>query len=222
MNFCFCCLFCCSHRCVFKTGKKETLCPVVGMILNLPPRMRTTFGALLLMGVMPPKIRNYSVMFQFILRQLEPALTGPGVDVHDSSINKDIKLKVQLVCITEDSRGLKNPLQCKQSPAIIGGCPGVQCTVKGLRGAGTTVYISAAAKLPRGARGQFGATVNDRIRQDFADEFKEWPAVLRKLQDPAPAKMTMAMALRSARRVINGRQCGAPSALSLSLSLFLS
>lgn len=188
---------------MFKTGKRETLCPVVGMILNLPPRMRTTFGALLLLGVMPPKIRNYKVMFQFLLRQLQPALRGPGILVRDSSIDKDIMLKIEIVAIVEDSRGLKNPLCCKQSPAIVGGCP--YCAVVGLRGCGTTAYVSAISSLRRVQERAFSQQ-NEIIKRKFKRSFAHWPEVLEKADLPPPKTTTVKDALLSARRVMRGEK----------------
>lgn len=174
---------------------------MVAMILNLPPRMRTGFGALLLLGVMPPHIQNYAVMFQFLLRQMAPALGGEGIDVWDASIKKWIKLVIEIVAIVEDSKGLHHPLGSKQAPAIVGGCP--FCTVVGVRGQGTTVYISAISKLSQ-RRNQQQSQRNAEIRDMFMDSFRDWPEVLQKAEQPAPGPMTMRAALRSAARSMQG------------------
>ena len=41
---------------VFKTGKKQTFTPCTGQLLNLPPRLRTSFAGMFLFGMMPEKV----------------------------------------------------------------------------------------------------------------------------------------------------------------------
>lgn len=45
-----------SDGCVFQSWKKKAFTPLVGQILNWPPKIRTLFGAMLVFAIFPPKV----------------------------------------------------------------------------------------------------------------------------------------------------------------------
>ena len=130
--------------------------PVMGQLLSYPPHMRQTFGGYLLLGVMPPKVRNYNAMYGAILSHIRS--TGTSMD----DFKQDYAEKVYPLCsfdaedhaldpprsvtkylclnnLLEDTRGVGNPTCSFQAPAVDGMC--VHCNVKGVHRDKKTTYI---------------------------------------------------------------------------------
>lgn len=101
---------------MFKRGKSESMTPVVAFLLNLPPRMRYTFAGIFLLGVMPPRIRNYKFFFERMFAPLQDMIlggNGTGLEVYDGFKERRIRLWFDVTFMVEDSKGLPNPLGCK-------------------------------------------------------------------------------------------------------------
>ena len=105
----------------------------------------------LLLGVLPPKVQNHQVLFGALLDHLNKNGLFSGIQVEDSAgpeihvVTRTIKLFVN--GIVEDTRGLPNPVCCKQSPAHVGTCP--WCTLPGITIGGKPCYIGAVTHLYR-------------------------------------------------------------------------
>jgi hypothetical protein len=87
--------------------------PIVGIILNLPPYIRTKFTAVLLFGVMPPGVKDHGydnllkVMYEQckeFMWELEPR--GPGLTVFNAQTQQHEQKWLCWKRLTEDSKGL--------------------------------------------------------------------------------------------------------------------
>jgi hypothetical protein len=134
-------LLVCSDSAAFT--KRKSLTPITATVLNLPPRMHTLFGAVLLLAVFPPQIVDFHSLMSHVLKMYADCLIGSrtcgrGFEVHDASQNATVHVLLNIACDVEDSRGLTNALACKQAPALVGACP--FCELRGFRCYGQSQY----------------------------------------------------------------------------------
>lgn len=104
-------------------------------MLNLPPKWRFCFGAMLVFMVVPPKTKNFNGLLYVLLQKYGEYFTnartqGQGFRVYDASTRTSYNMRFELVLDIEDTQGLKNALLCKSPGAKIGGC--FMCRVIGL------------------------------------------------------------------------------------------
>jgi hypothetical protein len=126
--------------------------PIVAIVLNLPPYIRTKFAAMLLFGVMPPKVKDYDNLLRVMYQQCQTFMwesnpRGPGLSVFNGHTRQHEQKWLCWKRITEDSKGLPKPVGCSTQPAYIGACP--WCNIKGVRGVNCTYYPWA---IPHTAR----------------------------------------------------------------------
>ncbi len=142
---------------VIDTWKETSYTPGVGQVLFLPPHMRQTASGYLLLMVLPPKVKNYKVLYLAMLEEIrsqgKPIEEGEGqpttihnvryfpwvkFEVEDHAVSPPV-VRDQTVVINHivgDTRGTPNCTGSKQSPCINGMCN--QCTQKGVQSATTT------------------------------------------------------------------------------------
>ena len=138
--------------------------PCMGQLLSYPPHQRQTFSGYLLLGVLPPKVQNYNVLYGAVLKHIRS--TGLPVDTfkqeycekvsplcsfraedHACTPPQLVTKHIVINSVLEDTRGLPNPTCSKQSPAVHGAC--CKCDVCGVydKNRGTTTYIGAVRCL---------------------------------------------------------------------------
>lgn len=109
--------------------------PIVGTIINLPPKWRFSFGAMLIFMVLPPKTPNINEMLYLLLQRYKTMFRGvntegTGFEVYDAYRETVYNMFFELILNIEDTQGLKNTLLCKSPGAKIGGC--FMCDVVGI------------------------------------------------------------------------------------------
>ena len=74
-----------SDAAILQAWKKNSFTPVVGQLLSLPPHLRQTFHGYLLLGMLPPKIKNIQVLYQAIMDTLHKRGLLTGLTVEDAT-----------------------------------------------------------------------------------------------------------------------------------------
>lgn len=115
--------------------------PIVGTIINLPPKWRFCFGAMLIFMVLPPKTKLINEMVFLLLQKYGHLfrgvnVEGQGFEVMDAARRRIYRMHFELILNIEDTQGLKNTLLCKSPGAKIGGC--FMCSVVGITSVTTT------------------------------------------------------------------------------------
>lgn len=115
--------------------------PIVGTILNLPPKWRFSFGAMVIFMVLPPKTKRVNEVLHLLLQRYGALFRGTpeegvGFEVFDAYTNTRYQMLFELILNIEDTQGLKNTLVCKSPGAKIGGC--FMCHITGLTYVTTT------------------------------------------------------------------------------------
>lgn len=182
--------------------------PVAAQWLNLPPGNRTSFGGMLVLALLPEKVKNYRYLYNYILRPLKDVgeEKGTGFKVKVEGHHREYTKFIEISWIVQDTRGLHPLLGCKQSPAVIGGC--YMCRVEGHRhyGAGpngnkaTTVYPGAVTTVSRG-----GSERDRQLRQRYEEAFTKNDKLKQLAWAPKARAITTKEALESAHRVETAR-----------------
>jgi hypothetical protein len=186
-----------SDSCVLQGWKGKSFTPVVCRIMNLPPHLRHTFAGFLLLGMLPPKVRNYPLFYKTVLAQLHKYTKegGEGIQVWDSHLKKGRTIKLDLHMVLEDLRGLPNVTGSKQAPSIVGACP--YCEIMGYTCHGTTVYPGAISY-----------STDPHLIERFRTEFEAVKPIQERANaktNTKPTKMTTLKAIRSAKTVLGKR-----------------
>jgi hypothetical protein len=131
------------------------------------------------------QVKNFEVLMEAIVNRHKYAFKGnEGFEVKDGSDDgKPCRKWLDIAGGSEDSRGLKFPMRCAQSPATNGACP--FCHVVGASAHGNNRYITYVALLPP----------DSPLRLKFAKEFAGW-AMLAERGTDAPRAMTLKEALK--------------------------
>ena len=132
----------CSDGMGFYTHGRRNWSPVTAVIMNLPPLTRTTFGAMLLLGVLPEHVKDYNGLVRALYEPYRAlgmiAGVGQGdLPVFNAFTGTELKVFVEVLIGTEDSKGLPRLLGHHGS-GYIGGCP--YCDQEGYRCAGSQYY----------------------------------------------------------------------------------
>ena len=136
----------------------------MAQLLSYPPHLRQTFSGYMLLGVMPPSVQNYNVVYGAILNHIRS--TGDPVELPTNGYSKkvyplcsfraedhaedpprEVQKHIVLNTIVEDTRGLPNPTCAKQAPAVHGAC--CNCDICGYydKAKNTSSYIGAVRHL---------------------------------------------------------------------------
>ena len=93
--------------------KNISYTPVTLNILNLPGELRGALGTMLLLGLFPPKIKDYNAMMRPIVDMfIDVGPGGAGAPVGDQVVY------LALAWILSDSRGVPSCCAGKQAPAL--------------------------------------------------------------------------------------------------------
>ena len=105
------------------------------------------YAGFLLLGMFPPKVKNYKVLYLALLEHLEKSKLFSGFTVEDHAEEKiqERTINAGICRVVEDSRGLPNPTCCKSCPARVGTCP--CCTIRGTKVFDRPCYIGAITYL---------------------------------------------------------------------------
>lgn len=101
----------------------------------------------LLLGVLPPKIQDYSVMYDAIFRHLQNQGLFSGFPVEDAAGDVVLQRIVQVFVnnVIEDVDGIPHPTCCKKNGSENGSCPFCKTLCKKING--RPCYIGAAHHL---------------------------------------------------------------------------
>ena len=167
--------------------KNTSYTPVTLKILNLPGELRGALGTMLLLGLFPPKIKDYNAMMRPIVDMfIDVGPGGAGARVGDKVIY------LALAWILNDSRGVPSCCSGKQAPAFCGSC--VLCVVQGQQHHTTTILPGAVRLLP----------LNHPLRTLYAKEFEAYEPLAMLATLPRCKKRTHSQIVDSGRRVLNG------------------
>jgi hypothetical protein len=136
-------------------------------------------------------VKNFTVLYSKVLEEFKEGSKN-GFWVYDAYLKKTVQKFITVSHNIEDTRGLKNPLNCKSAPAMIGGCP--FCVIEGCRVHKTTVYVGAITHVPRTREG-------DNLRKRFREEYKEFAAVADRWNTKKHKAITTTYAMASGARV---------------------
>ena len=131
----------------FFTRGRRSWSPVSAVILNLPPLTRSTFGAMLLLGVLPHQVKDYNALIRALLQPYRTLgmIAGEGQTgfvVFNAHTQTNIAVFIEVVLGEEDSKGL--PRICgHHGSGYIGACP--YCMQEGFRCVGSQYYPGALA-----------------------------------------------------------------------------
>jgi hypothetical protein len=122
--------------------KDVTWTPVTAKIMNWPSGVRSLLGAILMLAVFPPKVKNYDQMFLPIVEQLAELAprTGTGFTVND--VVRFVVMAIHL----NDTRGVPGGCKGSHAPAYNGSC--VHCVVPGQYHQCVTVLPGSVRSLP--------------------------------------------------------------------------
>jgi hypothetical protein len=168
--------------------KAVSYTPVTFKILSLPPGLRGALGTIVMIALLPPKIKNYNSMFRPIVDMLVAlAPEGAGISVDSRTVS------LVVAWLLNDTRAVyttAGPGKCP--PAFVGSC--VRCVVQGQRHLATTVLPGAVRLLP----------IGDPLRARYAEEFAAYRPLQMLADMPRCAKRTHASIIASGRRVMAG------------------
>ena len=131
------------------------------------------------------------MLYSKVLEQFKEGCKN-GFWVYDAHLKRTCQKFIDISHNIEDTRGLKNPLNCKAAPAIIGGCP--FCVIEGCRSHKTTVYVGAITHVPNTREGL-------ALRKRFRDEHEAFPDVSEQWNSKRHKPMTTTYAMASGSRV---------------------
>ena len=146
------------------THMQVSFTPCMGQLLSYPPHLRQTFNGYLLLGVLPPSVKNYNVLYGAILKHIRssglpmdefkqeyceniyPLCSFNAMD-HSFNPAKRVVKHLAINNVLEDTRGVPNPTCSKQCPAVKGMC--CKCDVCGVydKNRKTTTYIGSVRCL---------------------------------------------------------------------------
>ena len=131
----------------FFTRGRRSWSPVSAVILNLPPLTRSTFGAMLLLGVLPQQVKDYNALIRALLQPYRTLgmIAGEGQTgfvVFNAHTQTKMAVFIEVVLGEEDSKGLPRVLGHHGS-GYIGACP--YCMQEGFRCVGSQYYPGALA-----------------------------------------------------------------------------
>jgi hypothetical protein len=183
-----------SDATVLQTWKERSFTPCVVQLLSLPPHLRQTSLGYLLLAVLPPKVRDYKVLYGAMLQYqrtkgLFPEIEGkadpctdsvpcsPQVEVNDHAEDVAVTRMVRgcINHILEDSRGLCKPICCKSAPAENGMCPFCKVVSVRCKNNKSAAYVCAITHLSLKASSK-EATI--ALREQFYEEHNSNDAVL--------------------------------------------
>jgi hypothetical protein len=170
--------------------KDTSWTPVTAKILNWPSGVRTLLGAIILLAVFPPHVRDYDQMFLPIVEQLAAlAPKGPGFTV------KDIQRWVMVAIHLNDTRGVPGGCCGSHAPALIGSC--VHCVQAGQYHKKSTVLPGAVRALPPADKCN---AAQKRLRDEYEHEFAGCQAIAKFARMDRPQKRTHKACMESGRR----------------------
>jgi hypothetical protein len=171
--------------------KDVTWTPVTAKIMNWPSGVRSLLGAILMLAVFPPHVKNYDQMFLPIVEQLAALAprTGTGFTVND--IVRFVVMAIHL----NDTRGVPGGCCGSHAPCYNGSC--VHCVVPGQ-------YHHSVMVLPGSVRGLPDAehcTLRQRaLRAKYATEFAGCKRLAELADKIRPQSRTHTSCLKSGRR----------------------
>ena len=128
---------------------KQTYTPITAKLLNYKLGMRGLLQSILLLGFMPPGVKNYQNMLLPVVEMFQRRCpyNGEALTVFDA--HRQAERQVHLVCawIANDTRGVPHATCGKQAPCYIGSCTMCCCLGSHLR---NMVLPGAVRALPRG------------------------------------------------------------------------
>ena len=170
--------------------KDVTWTPVTAKILNWPSGVRTLLGAIIMLAVFPPHVKDYDQMFLPIVEQLAKlAPRAAGLTVND------ITRWVMMVLHLNDTRGVPGGCMGSHAPALVGSC--VHCVQVGQHHKVSTVLPGAVRALP-----PLDKCNNEqrRLREEYAKEFAGVDRVAKFATMNRPSNRTHTSCLESGRR----------------------
>jgi hypothetical protein len=127
--------------------------PIVCEFLNWPPVLRSLLASLWMVGIMPPKVKDYQEMLKPVVEQFAkyaPGPTGEDMHVRDADTDSDRAMRLMLAKIINDIRAVPCGTCGKHPPCYVGSCN--FCKQCGRRIHGRTVLGGAVRGVGMGIR----------------------------------------------------------------------
>ena len=102
-----------------------TYTPIVCEFLNWPPVLRSLLASLWMVGIMPPKVKDYQSMLLPVVEQLAkyiPGPTGEDLCVDDSDTGTNRPMRLVLAKIINDIRAVPCGTSGKHPPCYVCSC----------------------------------------------------------------------------------------------------
>ena len=110
-------------------------------------RLTNHTSGYLLLGVLPPKVKDYNAMYGAIFRHLQKQDSFSGFPVEDAAedVVEERNIKLFVNNLIEDVDGIPHPTCCKHNGSENGSCPFCKTLCKKVNG--RPCYIGAAHYL---------------------------------------------------------------------------
>lgn len=141
------CVFLAQSNDGVEVEKNTCYTPITAKVLNYSCKVRGMLQSILLLGYMPPKVRNYQAMLKPVVEQFakHSPVTGVPVQVHDAFLARDRNIFLVCAWLNNDIRGVPGAACSKSPPAIVGSC--VLCVIGGCSHKSTTIVPGAVRAL---------------------------------------------------------------------------
>lgn len=171
--------------------KNVSWTPVTAKIMNWPSGVRCLLGAILLLAVFPPNVKNYDQMFLPIVEMLAKLAPRGGTGFTVNDIIRFVVMAIHL----NDTRGVPGGCCGSHAPCYYGSC--VHCVVPGEYHGCSTVLPGSVRALP--APDQCTAA-QMRLRTAYAAEFSSFPSLAKLADMSRPQARSHTSCLESGRR----------------------
>ena len=132
--------------------KRVTYTPITGKILNFSAKTRGLLQSILLLGYMPPKVKNKQNMILPVVEMFEKRCPRTGRPLKVFDAYRQTTRKIYFVCaqIVNDLRGMPDCSCGASPPALVGSC--LTCRIRGItyKGHKGTFIPGAVRTLPSG------------------------------------------------------------------------
>lgn len=142
---------------------KKSYTPVTAKLLNWPPKMRSLLESIILLGFLPPSVKDYTAMLRPIVAAFAKYRPGQEpLELYDAAHATTVRVWLVMAVTVSDIRGMPAVTCGKSPPCKIGGCNACHAMAV----AGGRYYPGAVRALSK--RSKEGREMRDRFRKEFA------------------------------------------------------